>query len=35
MTLDAKLFDMNKEPIARLNDDSYKEVLELFKKIEC
>ena len=35
MTLDAKLFDMNKEPIARLNDDAYKEVLERFKEIEC
>lgn len=34
-TLEAKLFDTDKEPIAKLNDDAYKEVLELFRKMEC
>jgi len=35
MTLDAKLFDISKEPIARLTDETYKEVIGLFKEMEC
>lgn len=35
MTLDNKLFDIDKEPIAKLTDEAYREVIELFKKLEC
>jgi len=35
MTLDSKLFDTSKEPIAKLTDDAYKEVVDLFREIEC
>lgn len=35
MTLDSKLFDANKEPIAKLTDAAYEEVVDLFKKMKC